>query len=150
MADLEQIEKALPNLLRRAKIASNKDDAKLAEILTQIKEVLLSGKIAHNIKDKLSKESLKLVKPYNLLTLKPFIYAINVGQDDIPNSHQIADEYMLKLESPVAIVSAKLESEMMEMETEEKQEFIAELLDIDKVTHIPTLDDLIALAYNKV
>lgn len=150
MADLEQIEKALPNLERRAKIASNKDDAKLAEILNQIKAVLVEGKIAHNIKWELSKESLKLLKPYNLLTLKPFVYAINIGQEDIPSAHHITEEYMVKLQSPVAVVSAKLESEMMGMSAEEKKEFVHELLEIDHVTHIPTLDDLIALAYKTV
>jgi hypothetical protein len=82
--------------------------------------------------------------------MKPFVYAINIGQDDIPEAHKIADEFMVKLQSPVAVVSAKIESEMMEMSNEEKQEFIAELVNMDKVTHIPTLDDLIALAYNKV
>jgi len=98
----------------------------------------------------LSKDELKLLKPYNLLTLKPFVYAINIGQDDIPHSHAIAEEFMVKLQSPVAIVSAKIESEMMDMGNEEKEEFIHELLSIDKITHIPTLDDLITLAYNKV
>jgi ribosome-binding ATPase YchF (GTP1/OBG family) len=57
---------------------------------------------------------------------------------------------MVKLQSPVSIVCAKLESEMMDLEWEEKQEFIRELLEMDKVTHIPTLDDLISLAYKKV
>lgn len=150
MADLEQVERLIPGLEKRGKTANNKDDLKLAELLTQIKTVLLSWKIAHSLKENLSKDELKLLKPYNLLTLKPFVYAINIGQDDIPSSHHIADEFMLKLQSPVAIVSAKIESEMMDMSNEEKQEFICELVSMDKVTHIPTLDDLIALAYNKV
>lgn len=150
MTDLDQIERLIPNLLKRGKTTNNKDDIKLAELLTQIKTVLLEGKIAHSLKEYLSKDDLKLLKPYNLLTLKPFVYAINIGQDDVPYAHAIAEEYMLKLQSPVAIVCAKLESEMMEMNNEEKKEFVHELLSIDKLAHIPTLDDLIALAYNKV
>ena len=93
---------------------------------------------------------MKLLRSYNLLTMKPFVYAINISQDDIPQSSAIQAEFTEKLKSPVSIVCAKLESEMMELEGEEKQEFIRELLAIDKVAHIPTLDDLIALAYNKV
>lgn len=150
MADLEQVERLIPNLLKRWKTTNNKDDLKLWELLTQIKAVLLQWKIVHSLKGELSQEELKLLKPYNLLTLKPFIYAINIGQEDIASSHHIADEFMLKLQSPVAVVSAKIESEMMEMGNEEKSEFIHELLSIDKITHIPTLDDLISLAYNKV
>jgi len=150
MADLDQVERLIPNLQKRGKLAANKDDAKLADLLVRIKEVLLQGKIAHAISEHLDKEELKLLKPYNLLTMKQFVYAINIGQDDIPSSHKIAEEFMLKLQSPVAVVSAKIESEMMDMTNEDKQEFIAELVSMDKVTHIPTLDDLIALAYNKV
>lgn len=93
---------------------------------------------------------MKTLKPYNLLTMKPFVYAINIGQEDISLAHKIADEFMLKLQSPVAIVSAKIESEMMEMSNAEKDEFIRELVNMDKVTHIPTLDDLITLAFSKV
>ena len=91
-----------------------------------------------------------MIRSYNFLTTKPIIYAINIGQDDIPFAHEIADEFMEKLQSPVAVVCAKLESEMMEMSNEEKDEFIRELVSMDKVTHIPTLDDLIKLGFEKV
>lgn len=150
MADLEQIDKNLSTIAKRAKTANSKEDLRLAELLMEIKTVLVEGKIAHAIKEKLSKDDLRLLKPYNLLTMKPFVYAINIGQDDIPYSHDIANEFMLKLQSPVAVVCAKLESEMMEMNNDEKKEFVQELLSMDKITHIPTLDDLITLAFNKV
>lgn len=150
MADLEQIEKILPTLAKKAKAGQSKEDLRLVEILMEIKTALVEGKIAHAIREYLSKDDIRLIKSYNFLTMKPFVYAINVGQEDIPFSHAIADEFMTKLQSPVAVVSAKIESEMMDMSNEEKKEFIHELLNIDKVTHIPTLDDLIALAYNKV
>lgn len=150
LADLDQIERNLPNIQKRARIASNKDDAKLAHVLEQVQTVLREGKIAHSLKEYLSAEEWKLLKPYNFLTMKPFVYAINVSQEDLPYAHHIQEEFMVKLQSPVAIVCAKLESEMMDFEGEEKQEFIQELLSVEKVTHIPTLDDLIALAYNKV
>ena len=106
--------------------------------------------MAHSLKEYLSSEEFKLLKPYNLLTMKPIVYAVNISQDDIPFSHSIAEEFMLKLQSPVAVVCAKLEAEMMEMWTEEKEEFMRELLNIDKITRIPTLDDLISLAFNKL
>lgn len=149
-ADLEIIERNLPNLAKRAKTSGNKDELKLVEILMEIQEALIQGKIAHDIKSKLTKDEEKLLKSYNFLTTKPIVYAINIGQDDIPYAHEIAEEYMVKLQSPVAIVCAKLESEMMEMEDEEKDEFIRELVNIDKVAHIPTLNDLIKLGYEKV
>jgi ribosome-binding ATPase YchF (GTP1/OBG family) len=40
LSDLEQIERILPNIQKRARLAANKEDAKLADILGQIKTVL--------------------------------------------------------------------------------------------------------------
>jgi len=128
----------------------NKDDIRLVEILMEIQNALIQGKIAHNIKSKLTKDDEKLIKSYNFLTTKPIVYAINIGQDDIPFAHKIAEEYMIKLQNPVAIVCAKLESEMMGMSDEEKDEFTRELASIDKITRIPTLNDLIKLGYETV
>ena len=150
LADLEVIERNLPNIAKRGKLTANKDDAKLAEILEQIKVALQQGKIAHAIEELLTPEEWKLVKPYNLLCTKPIVYAINVAQEDIAIGFKIQEEFMTKLQAPVAVVSAKLESEMMEMSKDERQEFLTELLEVDKLTHIPTLDDLITLAFHKV
>ncbi len=150
-ADLEIIERHLWNMAKKVKMGKgNKDEVRLVEILMEIQTALIEGKIAHNIKEKLTKDDEKLIKSYNFLTTKPIIYAINIWQDDIPFAHEIANEYMEKLQSPVAIVCAKLESEMMEMEDNEKDEFIRELVNIDKVSHIPTLNDLIKLSFEKV
>lgn len=149
-ADLEQIDRLLPNITKRGKLAGSADDKKLAELLEKIRKVLSEGKVAHSLKEYLSAEELKLLKPYNLLTMKPIVYAINVGQEDLPFAHEIENEFMTSLQSPVALVCAKLESEMMDMNNEEKADFIHELMSIDKVVHIPTLDDLISLAFNKV
>lgn len=150
-SDLEIIERNLWNMAKKVKMGKgNKDEVRLVEILMEIQQALIQGKIAHNIKDKLNKDDEKLIKSYNFLTTKPIVYAINIGQDDIPFAHQIANEYMEKLQSPVVIVCAKLESEMMDMEDEEKNEFIRELLDMDKVAHIPTLNDLIKLSFETV
>jgi len=150
-ADLEIIERHLWNMAKKVKMGKwNKDEIRLVEILMEIQEALIQGKIAHNIKEKLTKDDEKLIKSYNFLTTKPIIYAINIGQDDIPFANEIAQEFMIKLQSPVAIVCAKLEAEMMDMGDEEKDEFIRELVSIDKITHIPTLNDLIKLSFEKV
>jgi ribosome-binding ATPase len=150
-ADLEIIERILPNLAKKTKMGKgSKDEVRLVEILMEIQNALIQGKIAHNIKNNLTKDDEKLIKSYNFLSMKPIVYAINIGQDDIPYAHEIADEFIEKLQSPVAIVCAKLESEMMEMSDKEKDEFIRELVSMDKVAHIPTLNDLIKLGFEKV
>lgn len=149
-ADLEQIDKTLPNLQKRVKLAQNKEDKKVAEILEKIKNVLLEGKLANSLRKELSDEELKLIKSYNFLTLKPFVYALNISQEDIQNAEALKNEFEEKLQAPVAIVCVKIESEMMELSNEEKSEFLTELLELQQGVGIPTLDDLIALAFQQL
>ena len=149
-ADLEQIEKSLPALQKKAKISQNKDDGKVVAILEKIQEVLNRGELANTIRSELSAEDLKLIRSYNFLTLKPFVYALNIAQEDLANAVVLKSEYEAKLNAPVAIVCVKLESEMMEFSAEERAEFINELLEISGEKKIPTLDDLISLAFNQL
>ena len=93
---------------------------------------------------------MKLIRSYNFLTLKPFVYALNIAQEDLANAEALKAEYEVKLNAPVAIVCVKLESEMMEFSPEERAEFINELLEISGEKKIPTLDDLISLAFNQL
>ena len=125
-ADLEHIERILPTLQKKVK-ASNctKDEKKQCEILEVIYKTLIDWKLAHTVRDQFSAEDLKVLKSYNFLTLKPFIYALNVSQDDLVNAEVIKSEYSDKLHAPVAVVCVKIEEEMMDMSTEEKQEFMA-------------------------
>ena len=149
-ADLEQIEKSLPALQKKAKISQNKDEGKVVAILEKIQEVLNRGELANTIRSELSTEDLKLIRSYNFLTLKPFVYALNIAQEDLANADALKAEYEAKLNAPVAIVCVKLESEMMEFSPEERTEFINELLEISGEKKIPTLDDLISLAFNQL
>lgn len=147
-SDLEQVDRHLPGLIKKAQKAWDKEAKAIAAVLTKINDTLNAGKMANTLD--LSDAEKKLIKSYNLLTLKPIIYALNISQDDIPNAKAIKEEFESKLDAPVSIVCAKLESEMMEFESEERNEFIKELLEIDHTDHIPTLDDLISLAFKTV
>jgi len=115
-----------------------------------IQQTLEENKLANHIRDQLSDQDVKLIKSYWFLTIKPFVYAINIGQEDIPNKESIQKEFQQKIDAPVVLVCAKIESEMMWMEKEDKIQFISELLEIENVDHIPTLDDLISLAFDTV
>lgn len=149
-SDLEQIEKTLPNLQKKAKLAQNKDDKRSAEILEKIQKVLLEGRLANTLREELTEEELKLIRSYNFLTLKPFVYALNISQEDIQNAEALKKEFEEKLQAPVAIVCVKIESEMIELSNEEKSEFLTELLELQQGAKIPILDDLISLAFKQL
>ena len=127
-SDLERIDRILPWLQKRAQSTWDKFVKREAEILAKIQKTLEEWKLANTIKDEFTPEDEKMLKTYGFLTLKPFIYALNVGQDDIKNKDAIQNEFQSKLNAPVVIVCAKIESEMMGMYSEEKLEFKSEIL----------------------
>lgn len=146
LADLEQIERNLPALEKKAK-TWDKEASKLYPALKRIFDVLMAGWLAYSVCEELTEEERLLIKPYNFLTNKPFVYAINVGTEDFANADSIQKEFSEKLHRPVSIVCAKLESEMLGFSAEERVEYLdAEF----GSTKVPTLDTLIALAYDTV
>ncbi len=146
LSDVEQIERNLPALEKKAK-TGDKESSKLAPVLRRVYEVLMSWWLAYSVREELSEEERMLLKPYNLLTNKPFVYAINIGTDDFANADAIQKEFTEKLQRPVSLVCAKLESEMLGFSPEERAEYVqAEF----GTTSVPTLDHLIWLAYDTV
>ena len=149
-SDLEKIDRVLPTLIKKAKSTWDKDTKREVDILEKIQKTLEENKLANVIRWELSENDLKIIKSYGFLTIKPFIYAINIWQDDIIKWEEIQKEFQSKIDAPVVLVCAKIESEMMWMEKDEKLEFISELLEIDNVEKIPTLDWVISLAFDTV
>lgn len=148
IADLQMIENMLAGMQRKIK-SWDIDMKQLSDVLTQMQTYLNEGKLAYEIKDQLSEKGIELLKPYNFLTFKPFVYAINVTETDLKNEDTLKAEFAEKLQRPVAIVSAKFESEIMEMDAEDKEMFLEDLKD-GKDVELPTLDDLIKLAFDTV
>ena len=71
-----------------------------------------------------------MLKNYSLLTKKPIIYMANVSEDDIVlgNSYvKEVEEYASKEGSKVVMLSAKVESELSELDDESKELFLTDL-----------------------
>ena len=79
---------------------------------------------------KFASDEMELIKVYQFLTLKPMMYAANVSEEDLANGNEYVErvrEYAKEFGAEVIIVSAKVESELSEMEDEDKQMFLEEL-----------------------
>lgn len=142
-SDMEQIEKKRWQLQRKAK-SWDKEAIVELWLLNRAWELLENGKVVYDLMDELKEDEVKLLKGYNFLTFKPFVFAINVGETDLWNADAIKREFEEKLQRPVAVVCAKMESDMMEVDGEERAMLLEEYGDV------PTLDDLISLAYDAV
>ncbi|WP_017756742.1 redox-regulated ATPase YchF [Calidifontibacillus oryziterrae] len=129
LADLETVDKRID---RVGKMAKQKDKDAMAEheVLVILKEAFELGKMARTIE--FTDEQLKIVKHLHLLTIKPMLYVANVGEDEVadPSNNEYVKkvrEFADKEDAEVIVICAKIESEIAELDGEEKQMFLEEL-----------------------
>jgi len=126
LADLAQIERKLD---RTRKLARNNKEAQAeVDVLEKLVAVLNAGKAARQYS--FTDEEAELVKGLELLTNKPVIYAANVSEDDLATGNSYVEQVreVAKAENAkVVIVSAQVESELVELSEEERTDFLESL-----------------------
>ena len=128
LSDLEIVTSRINRIGKKAMTTKNKDDVKEIELLERIKEALESNIPVRKLG--LDEEEKKLISSFNLITLKPIIYALNVEDNDINtgnNYTKLVEDKEKKEGSETAIICAKLESELSELDEEEKKLFLDDL-----------------------
>lgn len=128
LSDLEFVTSRINRIGKKAMTTKNKDDVKEIELLERIKEALESNIPVRKLG--LDEEEKKLISSFNLITLKPIIYALNVEDNDINtgnNYTKLVEDYAKKEGSETAIICAKLESELSELDEEDKKLFLDDL-----------------------
>ena len=130
LADLEVLERRLLKLVKLAK--SGVKEAKVEEaILQRIKEALEQGQTVRSVE--LTDDEKAMIKEMNFLTAKPTLYIANVGEDEVTTADtdneyvQRVKEYAATEGAEVVTISAKVESEIAELEDEDAREFLHEL-----------------------
>ena len=129
LADMESVEKRIS---RVEKLAKQKDKEAVIEFsaLQKLREAFEDEKSARTVE--FTEEEEKFAKALHLLTIKPVLYVANVGEDDVAdpsgNQHvQTVKEYAAKDGAEVIVICASIESEVAELEGEEKEMFLSEL-----------------------
>lgn len=125
-ADLAQAEKKVERARKDAR--TNKEAKFEVDALEKLIPVLNDGKPARSVE--LTEDEEKAVKHLGLLTRKPIIYAMNVGEDDIAtgNSYTEKVKALAKSEGAEAVmISAQVEAELIELPEEDRQEFLESL-----------------------
>jgi GTP-binding protein YchF len=126
LADLTQIERKIERTRKQAR--SNKEAQAEMVVLEKLAAALNEGKSARHVD--LNQEKAELIKPLGLLTNKPIIYAANVSEDDLATGNQWVEQVkqLAAVENAkVVIVSAQVESELIELSDEDKQDFLDSL-----------------------
>ncbi|MEK6780646.1 MAG: redox-regulated ATPase YchF [Bacteroidota bacterium] len=122
LKDLESVEKKINKVERTAKSGDAKSKKELATLVLY-KETLLSGKNARTVKIALDEKM--AIEDLKLLTDKPVIYVANVDEASvlIGNKYVDALKNLVKdEEAEVVMVSAAIEAQIAELESEEDRE----------------------------
>ena len=126
LADLAQIERRTERVRKQAR--TSKEAQFELGVLEKLTAVLNEGKSARQAD--LTEEELEAVKVLELLTLKPIIYATNVSEDDLATGNQWVEkvrEIADQENAQVVVVSAQVESELIELPPEERADFLESL-----------------------
>ena len=126
LADLESVQKAFDKVSRVAK-SGDKDAQKQTALLDQIQNHLDAGQPVRSLG--LDEEQLVDICSLHLLTVKPTLYIANVDENGFENNPHldVVREIATEEGSEVVAVCNKLESEIAELETGEKMEFLQEM-----------------------
>ena len=126
LADMESVEKGILRVAKVAKSGDKEAKAKLA-VLERVKEHLDAGKPVRALG--LDADEQKLIYDLHLLTVKPTMYIANVAEDGFENNpHLDAVRKLAEEEGAVVVaVCASIESELVDLDEEEKEVFLAEM-----------------------
>lgn len=128
LADLTSVEK---RQAKTGKIAKSGDKDAILEnnVLTKLTELLSQCKFI-NIKEHFNEDEQEVVKTLHLMSTKPMIYCANVSEFDLKEGNTYTkqvEEYAKTHGADVVLVSAKIESELAELDEEEAKEYLNEL-----------------------
>ncbi|MBQ3520826.1 MAG: redox-regulated ATPase YchF, partial [Firmicutes bacterium] len=127
LSDMEVLERRIQKTTKNLK--GDKSLQKELDLLKKINDFLGEGKSARAMD--LTDDEAEFVKSLDLLSYKPIIYAANVSEDDAASED---NEFIAKVrefaateDAEVIVVCAKIESELAEMEDDERAMFLEEL-----------------------
>lgn len=126
IADLGIVEKRIEKLKKSTSKPKKEQQQEKEElrILSLFKDALGNGKDIKNLQ--LGEEEKKIVKGFCFLTEKPRITVLNIGEDQISEIPLMSKEFSGGSEE-IICMCAQVEMEIMDLEPEERQEFIREL-----------------------
>ncbi len=129
LKDLDTVSKRIQKVEKMAKTGNDKDAKRTFEILSIIKNHLETGKSARTAA--VSEDDFEFIEDLSLLTIKPVLYVCNVDEAAVNTGNKYVDlvkEAVKDEDAEVLIISAKIESEIAELDDyEERTMFLEDL-----------------------
>jgi hypothetical protein len=126
LADMDSADRAIFRIAKKAK-GGDKDAKVESAVLVKVKAHLDEGLILRSLE--LTKEERAAIEYINFLTIKPTMYIANVSEDGFENNPYL-DKVKAIAETEGAVVvavCAAIESELSELDDEDRIEFMADL-----------------------
>lgn len=144
LKDLETIEKKIASVQRMVK-SGDKEIVKEYNLAVKIKELLESGQSVRTLKFDESEQA--IVNSFHLITSKPVMYLCNVDEASVKNGNAHVDavrEAVKDEDAEVLVIGARIESDIMDLETYEERQMFLDELGLDE----PGVNRLIRSAYS--
>ena len=133
LADLEAVTKRIDKTQKKAKSGDKEAIAEMA-LLEKLLPHLNSGKTA-NILPHATPDDTAMMKLFQLLTAKPVLFACNVAESDLaaaaagknPFVEKVADYVRAHHDAAYVPISAKIESELIDLAPDEARTFLKDL-----------------------
>ena len=128
-SDMEIAENRLNKIAKKAETTKEKDVVSEYNVIKKCVDNLNNNIPLRRVE--FSEEELLIIKNFNFITLKPIIYVANVSEDDVVigynNYTKRVSEYAEKEGSEVVVMCCKMESELAELNDDDKKVFLQEL-----------------------
>ncbi len=128
LSDLEYLERRIQKVSKQAKAGQTPQLKAELSFLSELKGHLEAGKTARTFP--LEESQQEFLRDLFLLSLKPVLYVANVSEDDLDgNNPQVAAlrELADAENAPIVVISAAIENEIRQLDTEEQREFLSDL-----------------------
>ena len=130
LKDLETVENRISKVQKQATTGGDKKAKVLYDLLLRYKSALEQGKSCRTVKPENAEEE-QLAKELYLLTNKPVMYVCNVDEASAKDGNEYVErvrEATKEEDAEILIISAKIESDITELESyEERQMFLEEM-----------------------
>lgn len=127
LSDLGVVENRLERLKKQVMKAGDEQSKRELPVLEKCKQVLESEKPLRE--QEFSKEELHLLKPYQLLSIKPMLIALNLDESQLNDASAMVQRIAATKEGKNTKIMAffgKIEMEMSELSDDEAEVFMAE------------------------
>ncbi|UZQ55476.1 redox-regulated ATPase YchF [Trichothermofontia sichuanensis B231] len=126
LADLAQIERRMERTRKQAR--TSKEAQFELTVLEKLSAALNAGTSVRQVP--LSEEETVVIRPLDLLTAKPLIYAANVAEDELATGNVLVEQVRAiadQEKAKVVVISAQVEAELVELPPEERTDYLAAL-----------------------